>query len=132
MHVPCSTEISDTPAPTAKHTKFTWRFNASITYLQISTNFEFFSRRTKYTQTTYISMVLASPVTSNDHRFVGETRSARPYALTIHGPLATEGTKTVSKHQRSNIEIRLRDDRFYYRFRSHVASLFFFLFLTTR
>lgn len=42
MHVPCPTEISDTPAPTARHTKFTWRFNASITYLQISTNFECF------------------------------------------------------------------------------------------
>lgn len=73
-------------------------------------------------------MVLASPVTLNDHRFVGETRSARPYALTIHDPLATEGTKTVSKHRRSNIEIRLRDDRFHYRFRSHVTSLFSFLF----
>lgn len=78
MHVPCATEISDTPALTAKHTKFTWQFNALITYLTnstVSTNFEFFSRQTKYTQTTYISMVLAWPVPLNDHRFVGETRS---------------------------------------------------------
>lgn len=128
MHVPCPTEISDTPALTAKHTKFTWQFNALIAYLHLSTNFEFFSRQTKYTRTRYISMVLASPVALNDHRFVGETRSARPYALTIHDPLATEGTKTVSKHRRSNIEIRLRDERFYYRFRSHVTSLFSFFF----